>query len=172
MTAMVTVDDDEAVAKPMTSSSASSAVNADLLPSSAFVCAKCRCFLFSNVHLISHRSGDGNARSFAHKTSSSAASTKPTCSSYFTEPLSSLCDTTLSEGNILCPKCSARIGTFSWAGEQCSCAQWVTPAFKVTKSKVDEKIITSTLTDTKTAATSSIIRFHPFAQQAVIESST
>ena len=42
------------------------------------------------------------------------------------------------EGNLGCPKCGVRIGSFNWAGAQCSCGQWVCPAIQVTKSKVDE----------------------------------
>ena len=44
------------------------------------------------------------------------------------------------EGDICCPKCSARIGSFNWSGNQCSCGAWVTPAIQITKSKVDESL--------------------------------
>jgi len=49
---------------------------------------------------------------------------------------------------LLCPKCSARLGSFNWAGEQCSCGQWVTPSFQVHKGRVDE---TRTLSRRKNA---------------------
>ena len=42
------------------------------------------------------------------------------------------------EGNLGCPKCGARIGSFDWSGMQCSCGTWVSPAIQVVKSKVDE----------------------------------
>lgn len=38
---------------------------------------------------------------------------------------------------IPCPKCEAKLGTFSWHGMQCSCGSWVTPAFALHKCKID-----------------------------------
>lgn len=38
---------------------------------------------------------------------------------------------------IYCPHCSCKIGTQNWIGSQCSCAAWVTPAFKVHAKSVD-----------------------------------
>ena len=43
------------------------------------------------------------------------------------------------EGKLNCPHCRAKLGSFTWSGEQCSCGRWVTPAFMFNKSKVDEK---------------------------------
>ena len=45
------------------------------------------------------------------------------------------------DGKIACPKCSTRVGNYNWSGMQCSCGAWITPAFQVIKSKVDEAII-------------------------------
>lgn len=65
------------------------------------------------------------------------------CNSYFTEPLSWMSDQ-LGEGSlggrIMCPnsKCGAKLGSFDWAGLQCSCGSWVVPAFSISASKVDE----------------------------------
>lgn len=39
---------------------------------------------------------------------------------------------------LLCPKCSSKLGSFNWYGEQCSCGRWVTPAFQIHKNRVDE----------------------------------
>ena len=41
------------------------------------------------------------------------------------------------EGKLNCPKCSTKVGIWKWAGTQCSCGTWVTPAFQVVLSKVD-----------------------------------
>ena len=43
-------------------------------------------------------------------------------------------------GRILCPndKCGAKLGSFDWAGVQCSCGAWVVPGFALHTSKVDE----------------------------------
>ena len=64
-----------------------------------------------------------------------------TCSSYFTEPLSWMQD--LLEpgdlgGRIVCPnkRCGAKLGSFDWAGVQCSCGSWVVPGFALNVSKV------------------------------------
>ena len=42
------------------------------------------------------------------------------------------------EGRFSCPKCKSKLGTWHWAGAQCSCGTWVTPAVQIPKSKVDE----------------------------------
>uniref|UniRef100_A0A672NY32 protein-tyrosine-phosphatase n=1 Tax=Sinocyclocheilus grahami TaxID=75366 RepID=A0A672NY32_SINGR len=42
------------------------------------------------------------------------------------------------DGQLLCPKCSSKLGSFNWYGEQCSCGRWVTPAFQMHKNRVDE----------------------------------
>ena len=40
------------------------------------------------------------------------------------------------QGKLKC-SCGQKLGSFHWAGMQCSCGAWVTPAFAVGKSKVD-----------------------------------
>ncbi|CAO2826212.1 unnamed protein product [Amaranthus hypochondriacus] len=39
---------------------------------------------------------------------------------------------------LYCMGCKARLGSFNWAGMQCSCGAWVNPAFQLVKSKIDE----------------------------------
>jgi dual specificity phosphatase 12 len=41
------------------------------------------------------------------------------------------------EGKLVCPKCSTKIGHWKWAGAQCSCGTWITPAIQIPNSKVD-----------------------------------
>jgi dual specificity phosphatase 12 len=41
------------------------------------------------------------------------------------------------QGKLCCPNCSSRFGNFNWAGLQCSCGCWVTPAFQVNVSRID-----------------------------------
>jgi dual specificity phosphatase 12 len=41
------------------------------------------------------------------------------------------------EGKLACPKCASKIGHWKWAGAQCSCGTWVTPAIQIPASKVD-----------------------------------
>mmetsp|Transcript_3421 Transcript_3421/g.7477 ORF Transcript_3421/g.7477 Transcript_3421/m.7477 type:complete len:408 (-) Transcript_3421:64-1287(-) len=42
------------------------------------------------------------------------------------------------EGKLHCPKCHSKLGLWKWAGAQCSCGTWVTPAIQIPNSKVDE----------------------------------
>ncbi|XP_015309949.2 dual specificity protein phosphatase 12 isoform X2 [Macaca fascicularis] len=62
------------------------------------------------------------------------------CTSYFIEPVQWMESALLGvmDGQLLCPKCSAKLGSFNWYGEQCSCGRWITPAFQIHKNRVDE----------------------------------
>lgn len=67
----------------------------------------------------------------------------PLCTSYFVEPLSwmgSALEDGAIGGKLVCPgqKCGSKLGSFDWAGQQCSCGAWVVPAFSLNASKVDE----------------------------------
>ncbi|KAJ2967600.1 hypothetical protein NUW58_g10413 [Xylaria curta] len=44
------------------------------------------------------------------------------------------------DGRLVCPnpKCGATVGRFAWQGLQCTCKQWVVPAFSLNRSRVDE----------------------------------
>ncbi|MCL7027438.1 hypothetical protein MKW94_010328 [Papaver nudicaule] len=42
------------------------------------------------------------------------------------------------EQKLLCLGCNARLGSFNWAGMQCSCGTWVNPAFQLHKNLIDE----------------------------------
>lgn len=58
---------------------------------------------------------------------------------YFVEPLAWMPDITHNlEGKLNCPKCSTKLGSFSWiAGSQCPCGSKIAPAFYFVPSKVD-----------------------------------
>merc|ERR1712070_1273578 len=43
----------------------------------------------------------------------------------------------LLQGKLCCPQCNSRFGNFNWAGQQCSCGCWVTPAFQINLSRID-----------------------------------
>ncbi|KAN0062948.1 tyrosine protein phosphatase yvh1 [Thecaphora frezii] len=64
------------------------------------------------------------------------------CSAYFIEPMAWM--TQLQDGQVagklVCPapKCASKLGSWDWAGMQCGCGAWVTPAFALHRSKVDE----------------------------------
>lgn len=62
------------------------------------------------------------------------------CSSLFVEPMAwmaPLVEEGHLQGKLCCPNCSSRFGNFNWAGLQCSCGCWVTPAFQVNVSRID-----------------------------------
>ncbi|KAI7870022.1 protein-tyrosine phosphatase-like protein [Spinellus fusiger] len=70
----------------------------------------------------------------------SLASSNSNCSSYFIEPMEwiqGLQDGSF-HGRIDCPKCYSKLGSYNWSGEQCSCGQWVTPAFMLHSKQVDQ----------------------------------
>ncbi|KAK2528223.1 Dusp12 [Columba livia] len=106
-------------------------------------CRKCRRALFRSSSILSHVEGSGPA-AFAHKRITDSAQLcgdgREKCTSYFTEPVQWMEPALLGvmEGQLLCPKCTSKLGSFSWRGEQCSCGRWVTPAFQIHKSRVDE----------------------------------
>nr|XP_009916175.1 PREDICTED: dual specificity protein phosphatase 12 [Haliaeetus albicilla] len=99
--------------------------------------------LFRSSSILSHTEGSGPT-AFAHKRITDSArfcgDGREKCTSYFTEPVQWMEPALLGvmEGQLLCPKCTSKLGSFSWQGEQCSCGRWVTPAFQIHKSRVDE----------------------------------
>ncbi|XP_068554749.1 dual specificity protein phosphatase 12 isoform X2 [Anas acuta] len=100
-------------------------------------CRKC------SSSILSHVEGDGPT-AFIHKriteSTQLSGSGPDKCTSYFIEPVQWMEPALLGvmEGQLLCPKCTSKLGSFSWRGEQCSCGRWVTPAFQIHKSRVDE----------------------------------
>ncbi|XP_054858990.1 dual specificity protein phosphatase 12 isoform X1 [Eublepharis macularius] len=108
-----------------------------------YKCRKCRRLLFRSSSILAHMEGKGPA-AFAHKRLPDPTSfqhgSQSVCSSYFVEPVQWMEPALLGvlEGQLLCPKCSSKLGSFHWHGEQCSCGHWVTPAFQIHKSRVDE----------------------------------
>ncbi|KAK0570094.1 tyrosine protein phosphatase yvh1 [Tilletia horrida] len=64
------------------------------------------------------------------------------CSSYFVEPqpwMEPSLETGEVRGRLECPnnRCSGKLGNWDWAGAQCACGAWVTPAFALHASRVD-----------------------------------
>ncbi|NXE61093.1 DUS12 phosphatase, partial [Calcarius ornatus] len=106
-------------------------------------CRKCRRALFRSSSILSHTEGMGPT-AFAHKRITESArlsgNGQEKCTSYFIEPVQWMEPALLGvmEGQLLCPKCTSKLGSFSWRGDQCSCGRWVTPAFQIHKSRVDE----------------------------------
>ncbi|KAM9844618.1 dual specificity protein phosphatase 12 isoform 1-T1 [Aulostomus maculatus] len=104
----------------------------------SYRCRKCRRRLFHGSSILSHPVGEG-ASAFGHKKPSNLTGDVQ-CTSYFIEPVRWMEPALLGvmDGQLLCPKCSAKLGSFSWCGDQCSCGCWVTPAFQLHRNRVDE----------------------------------
>ncbi|XP_034039548.1 dual specificity protein phosphatase 12 isoform X2 [Thalassophryne amazonica] len=104
----------------------------------SYRCRKCRRTLFRGSSILSHTVGDG-ASAFRHKKSSNLSGDVQ-CTSYFIEPVQWMEQALLGvmDGQLLCPKCSSKLGSFSWCGDQCSCGRWVTPAFQLHRNRVDQ----------------------------------
>ncbi|KAJ3211871.1 dual specificity phosphatase 12, partial [Clydaea vesicula] len=110
-------------------------------------CPKCRRILATMDNVINHEPGKGQV-DFSYfkrdwmeliKQNENTTSSNRSCSQYFIEPMEwikGLQEGNL-EGKIYCPCCEFKLGSFSWAGQTCSCGNWITPAFSLQKSKVD-----------------------------------
>lgn len=104
----------------------------------SYRCRKCRRTLFRGSSILSHLVGEG-ALAFSHKKASNLTG-EVRCTSYFIEPVQWMEQALLGvmDGQLLCPKCNCKLGSFSWCGDQCSCGRWVTPAFQLHRNRVDE----------------------------------
>ncbi|XP_040855762.1 dual specificity protein phosphatase 12-like [Ochotona curzoniae] len=102
-----------------------------------YKCRKCRPSLFQSSSILDHGEGSG-PMAFAHKrmTPTFLVAMGTQCTSYFIEPVQWMESALLGvmDGQLLCPKCSAKLGSFNWYGEQCSCGRWITPAFQRCKN--------------------------------------
>jgi dual specificity phosphatase 12 len=100
-----------------------------------YACRKCRTILFGQDQLEDPPHVP-MMHSFSRK---SSYGTSSQCESLFlSNGLDWMGDISAAvEGKFSCPKCCTKIGHWKWAGAQCSCGTWVTPAIQVPNSKVD-----------------------------------
>ncbi|KAI5663799.1 hypothetical protein M9H77_23122 [Catharanthus roseus] len=114
---------------------------AEVIPSPAYRCKKCRRVVALQQNVVDHLPGEGETSFQWHKRRSGNPFNKPDdeCSSIFVEPLRwmTAVEEGALEGKLLCAHCEARLGYFNWSGIQCSCGSWITPAFQLHKSRVD-----------------------------------
>lgn len=69
--------------------------------------------------------------------------TGKSCQHYFLEPIEWMrpeLEKGELEGKLNCPHCHAKLGSYLWQGDRCSCGTWVTPSIKIQKSRVDAMI--------------------------------
>ncbi|XP_077472095.1 dual specificity protein phosphatase 12 [Stigmatopora argus] len=104
----------------------------------SYRCRKCRRSLFRSSSLLSHPVGEG-ASAFGHRKSANLTEAVQ-CTSYFIEPVQWMEQALLGvmDGQLLCPKCRSKLGSFSWCGDQCSCGRWIMPSFQLHRNRVDE----------------------------------
>ena len=105
-----------------------------------YACRRCRAVLFGEDDLENppHTPAQHNFSKRGRKAGlgrGAAASCQNHC---LTEPLSWMGDCGGAEGKLFCPRCAAKVGHYAWAGGQCSCGTWVTPAIMVAVGRVDE----------------------------------
>ncbi|XP_063796700.1 dual specificity protein phosphatase 12 [Pseudophryne corroboree] len=105
-----------------------------------FRCRKCRRSLFREGSILNHALGAGPAAFVNKRLMPVQHSDSTKCTSFFVEPVQWMEKSLLGvlDGQLLCPKCNSKLGSFNWYGEQCSCGRWITPAFQVHKNRVDE----------------------------------
>ncbi|MQM18263.1 hypothetical protein Taro_051251 [Colocasia esculenta] len=117
------------------------ATEASPKPQTLYRCKRCRRIVAAQENVVLHNQGEGD-QCFRKKKRGNqlAAERKPECSSIFVEPMKWM--QTVQEGTVehklWCLGCKARLGSFNWAGAQCSCGAWVNPAFQLHKSRIDE----------------------------------
>ena len=117
-----------------------------------FTCRRCRGPLFRAAHVTSHEVGVHRFSRHRLNKDAAAGSLAPprggaddglrdeaACTSFFlAEALAWMRGASEGvEGKLNCPCCAARVGTLRWAGAQCSCGTWVTPAVQIARKAVD-----------------------------------
>eukprot|EP00744_Colponema_vietnamica_P013889 GILI01019471.1.p1 GENE.GILI01019471.1~~GILI01019471.1.p1 ORF type:complete len:345 (+),score=69.85 GILI01019471.1:69-1037(+) len=107
-----------------------------------YSCSKCRQRLFTSDNLVTHSPApDRIVKEFAGKNIKDRRpkTTSANCTSHFIEAMDWMTGLHDVEGKIMCPnsKCAQRLGHWHWSGAQCSCGEWVAPAFQLHKSRVD-----------------------------------
>ena len=110
-----------------------------------FRCRNCRSLLFNEKDLVTHEMKQQRiAYRKLHKNGPGLSAIE--CTSLFLhesamEELSASLSMIDDDGKIACSnvKCQTRIGSFSWAGSQCSCGSWIAPSIQIVKSKVDRQ---------------------------------
>ncbi|KAJ0080885.1 hypothetical protein Patl1_10525 [Pistacia atlantica] len=112
-------------------------------PQIVYRCKKCRRIVALEENIVPHERGKGEQCFKWKKRSNDPGKIEKEvaeCSSIFVESMKWM--QSLQEGSVedklQCMGCKARLGSFNWAGMQCSCGAWVTPAFQLHKSRLDK----------------------------------
>ena len=100
-----------------------------------YACRICRTILFGENHLAQDHLQNLHSFKKSIKSTTTAACQSIFCSESVLAWLSPSGQDI--EGKLACPKCLHKVGHWRWAGAQCSCGTWVTPAIQIPVSKVD-----------------------------------
>ena len=106
-----------------------------------YACRMCRTILFDEDDLEDppHSKASHSFSRRKHDKSAGRSGSASQCESKFLSgALDWMGDTSAFEGKLHCPKCDFKVGLWKWAGSQCSCGTWVTPAIQIPNGKVDE----------------------------------
>eukprot|EP01012_Entosiphon_sulcatum_P061533 TRINITY_DN87166_c0_g1_i1.p1 TRINITY_DN87166_c0_g1~~TRINITY_DN87166_c0_g1_i1.p1 ORF type:complete len:150 (+),score=34.18 TRINITY_DN87166_c0_g1_i1:28-477(+) len=124
---------------PPLNSEVSAAAEEEAAKDSIYSCQKCRLRLFATADLKPHGDTDSKPKHFRGKDYHTGRVFSD-CSSYFLEETAFFGDVSAVQGKVHCPnpRCGLTLGSFNWSGEACSCGRYVTPAFRITRSRVDE----------------------------------
>ncbi len=131
-----------------------SAPPAPPLPPAYYACRRCRRLLFTPSDLAAAHPVGSHAFSYrraakdcggvpappaaADDPAGGAAAPSPCTSFFLADALPWMCAAGSDVSSKLpCPGCGARLGDLSWAGSQCSCGTWVTPAIQLQKKAVE-----------------------------------
>lgn len=101
-------------------------------------CRSCREVLFTSDNVLPHSSGEGQTAFSWYRRDRSCNPEETVCNTLHLEPMTwmGIIGNYEVQGKLKC-SCGQKLGSYHWAGMQCSCGAWVTPAFAVGKSKVD-----------------------------------
>ncbi|KAK1275496.1 hypothetical protein QJS04_geneDACA011020 [Acorus gramineus] len=91
-------------------------------------CKRCRRIVAAEENVVVHEPGKGEqCFKWKKRDYSMDNDRKPDCSSIFVQPMKWM--EAVQEGSVeeklLCGGCKARLGSFNWAGMQCSCGAWL-----------------------------------------------
>jgi len=103
-----------------------------------YACRRCRTILFGENDLEDPPHTPSRHNFSMAKVHHAGGNSVQRCQSIFLGTASDwMGDMNEAEGKFSCPKCSTKLGHYSWSGAQCSCGTWVVPAIQVPASKVD-----------------------------------
>ncbi|XP_049850010.1 probable dual specificity protein phosphatase DDB_G0281963 [Schistocerca gregaria] len=102
-----------------------------------YSCKICRTSLFQEADVVLHCIGQHTHSYKKIRKDIKSDSIPLTCTSWFIKRKDWMGDMTELQGDIACPKCHTRLGSWKWDGSQCSCGTWVAPFIQILKSRLD-----------------------------------